>query len=113
MGGGQSSDASAREHCPIAPDPGFPRMTDPEVRPTFHGFEQIPLREYAERAYLDSSMYVVLSRALPFIGDGLHPVQRRLFYSLIALRLVSFSNPTQSSPSFLHFFLSSLPPPSS
>ena len=43
-------------------------MTD-TVRPVFHGFEQIPLREYAERAYLDYSMYVVLDRALPFIGD--------------------------------------------
>ena len=40
------------------------------VRPAFHGFEQIPLREYAERAYLDYSMYVVLDRALPFLGDG-------------------------------------------
>ncbi|MEY3373318.1 MAG: hypothetical protein RLZZ537_1786, partial [Pseudomonadota bacterium] len=34
-------------------------MTD-LTRPSFHGFEQIPLREYAERAYLDYSMYVVL-----------------------------------------------------
>ena len=50
------------------------------VRPVFHGFEQIPLREYAERAYLDYSMYVVLDRALPFIGDGLKPVQRRIVY---------------------------------
>ena len=52
-------------------------MIDP-IRPVFHGFEQIPLREYAERAYLDYSMYVVLDRALPFIGDGLKPVQRRI-----------------------------------
>ena len=50
------------------------------VRPVFHGFEQIPLREYAERAYLDYSMYVVLDRALPFLGDGLKPVQRRIIY---------------------------------
>ena len=34
-------------------------------------YEQIPLKDYAERAYLDYSMYVVLDRALPFIGDGL------------------------------------------
>src|SRR5690606_27187480 len=40
------------------------------VRVAFHGFEQIPLREYAERAYLDYSMYVVLDRALPFIEIG-------------------------------------------
>jgi hypothetical protein len=35
-------------------------------------YEQIPLKDYAERAYLDYSMYVVLDRALPFIGDGLN-----------------------------------------
>ena len=38
-------------------------MTD-TPRSTFHGFEQIPLREYAERAYLDYSMYVVLDLSL-------------------------------------------------
>jgi PIN domain nuclease of toxin-antitoxin system len=38
-------------------------MADP-ARPTFHGFEQLPLRDFAERAYLDDSMYVVLDRAL-------------------------------------------------
>ena len=50
-------------------------------------FEQIPLREYAERAYLDYSMYVVLDRALPFIGDGLKPVQRRNVYAMSELSL--------------------------
>src|SRR4026207_2018900 len=55
-------------------------MTD-TVRPVFHGFEQIPLREYAERAYLDYSMYVVLDRALPALADGLKPVQRRIGYA--------------------------------
>ena len=58
-------------------------MNEP-ARPSFHGFEQIPLREYAERAYLDYSMYVVLDRALPFIGDGLKPVQRRIIYTMFA-----------------------------
>ena len=33
---------------------------------------------FAEKAYLDYSMYVILDRALPFIGDGLKPVQRRI-----------------------------------
>ena len=61
-------------------------MTE-SVRPDFHGFEQIPLREYAERAYLDYSMYVVLDRALPHIGDGLKPVQRRIIYSMSELGL--------------------------
>ncbi len=50
-------------------------------------FEQIPLKEYAERAYLDYSMYVVLDRALPFIGDGLKPVQRRILYAMSDLGL--------------------------
>lgn len=72
-------------------------MTDPTVRPTFHGFEQIPLREYAERAYLDYSMYVVLDRALPFIGDGLKPVQRRIIYSMSELGLGAASKPKKSA----------------
>jgi len=71
-------------------------MTDP-VRQTFHGFEQIPLREYAERAYLDYSMYVVLDRALPFIGDGLKPVQRRIIYSMSELGLNATAKPKKSA----------------
>ena len=67
------------------------------IRPTFHGFEQIPLREYAERAYLDYSMYVVLDRALPFIGDGLKPVQRRIIYSMSELGLGAGSKPKKSA----------------
>lgn len=50
-------------------------------------FEQIPLKEYAEKAYLDYSMYVVLDRALPFIGDGLKPVQRRIVFAMSELGL--------------------------
>ncbi|MGJ7902798.1 DNA topoisomerase IV subunit A [Lysobacter sp. 1R34A] len=71
-------------------------MTDP-VRPVFHGFEQIPLREYAERAYLDYSMYVVLDRALPFLGDGLKPVQRRIIYSMSELGLNAGAKPKKSA----------------
>ena len=41
-----------------------------------------PLFTHAERAYLDYSMYVIMDRALPHIGDGLKPVQRRILYSL-------------------------------
>ncbi|BDU15982.1 DNA topoisomerase IV subunit A [Lysobacter auxotrophicus] len=67
------------------------------VRPAFHGFEQIPLREYAERAYLDYSMYVVLDRALPFLGDGLKPVQRRIIYSMSELGLNAASKPKKSA----------------
>ena len=72
-------------------------MTDDTIRTTFHGFEQIPLREYAERAYLDYSMYVVLDRALPFIGDGLKPVQRRIIYSMSELGLNAGAKPKKSA----------------
>ena len=72
-------------------------MTDDLLRATFHGFEQIPLREYAERAYLDYSMYVVLDRALPFIGDGLKPVQRRIIYAMSELGLNAAAKPKKSA----------------
>ena len=71
-------------------------MTEP-ARPSFHGFEQIPLREYAERAYLDYSMYVVLDRALPFLGDGLKPVQRRIIYAMSELGLGAGAKPKKSA----------------
>jgi len=67
------------------------------VRPVFHGFEQIPLREYAERAYLDYSMYVVLDRALPFLGDGLKPVQRRIIFAMSELGLNAGAKPKKSA----------------
>src|SRR6202042_3480504 len=53
--------------------------------------ELIPVREYAEKAYLDYSMYVILDRALPHIGDGLKPVQRRIIYAMSELGLKSVS----------------------
>jgi topoisomerase-4 subunit A len=51
------------------------------------GVEQQALREYTEKAYLDYSMYVILDRALPQIGDGLKPVQRRIIYAMSELGL--------------------------
>ena len=51
------------------------------------GIEQISLKQYAEKAYLDYSMYVILDRALPNIGDGLKPVQRRIVYAMSELGL--------------------------
>jgi topoisomerase-4 subunit A len=60
-------------------------------------YEQIPLKEYAERAYLDYSMYVVLDRALPFVGDGLKPVQRRIVYAMSELGLDAASKPKKSA----------------
>jgi len=60
-------------------------------------FEQIPLKDYAERAYLDYSMYVVLDRALPFVGDGLKPVQRRIIYAMSELGLDAGAKPKKSA----------------
>lgn len=54
---------------------------------SFTNFETTPLREFTEKAYLDYSMYVVLDRALPHIGDGLKPVQRRIIYAMSELGL--------------------------
>ena len=53
----------------------------------FNGLEQRPLREFTEKAYLDYSMYVILDRALPHLGDGLKPVQRRIIYAMSELGL--------------------------
>jgi topoisomerase-4 subunit A len=51
------------------------------------GTEQVSLKTYAEKAYLDYSMYVILDRALPHVGDGLKPVQRRIVYAMSELGL--------------------------
>jgi topoisomerase-4 subunit A len=60
-------------------------------------YEQLPLKEFAERSYLDYSMYVVLDRALPFIGDGLKPVQRRIVYAMSELGLDAGAKPKKSA----------------
>jgi len=59
--------------------------------------EQIPLRSYTEKAYLDYSMYVILDRALPHIGDGLKPVQRRIIYAMSELGLKSTAKHKKSA----------------
>jgi len=53
----------------------------------FEGIEKQTLADFTEKAYLDYSMYVILDRALPFIGDGLKPVQRRIVYAMSELGL--------------------------
>jgi len=58
-----------------------------DITVSFSDHERIPLKDYAEKAYLDYSMYVVLDRALPHIGDGLKPVQRRIVYAMSELGL--------------------------
>ena len=59
--------------------------------------ENIALRQYAEKAYLNYSMYVILDRALPHIGDGLKPVQRRIIYAMSELGLKSSSKHKKSA----------------
>lgn len=61
------------------------------------GIETLPLKEFSERAYLDYSMYVILDRALPQIGDGLKPVQRRIVYAMSELGLSAQSKPKKSA----------------
>lgn len=51
------------------------------------GVEQLPIRKFTEDAYLNYSMYVIMDRALPNIGDGLKPVQRRIIYAMSDLGL--------------------------
>ncbi|MEM9688253.1 MAG: DNA topoisomerase IV subunit A [Pseudomonadota bacterium] len=55
------------------------------------------LKEYTEKAYLDYSMYVILDRALPQVGDGLKPVQRRIIYAMSELGLSATSKPKKSA----------------
>jgi topoisomerase-4 subunit A len=55
----------------------------------FEGVEKESLKSFAERAYLDYSMYVILDRALPHLGDGLKPVQRRIVYAMSELGLAA------------------------
>jgi len=54
---------------------------------TLENIETLPLHTFTEKAYLDYSMYVILDRALPHIGDGLKPVQRRIIYAMSELGL--------------------------
>lgn len=61
-------------------------MTQPTTF-TPDGIEQIPMEVFAEKAYREYAMYVILDRALPHIGDGLKPVQRRIVYAMSELGL--------------------------
>jgi len=63
----------------------------------FEGFERLPLKVFTEKAYLDYSMYVILDRALPAIGDGLKPVQRRIVYAMSELGLSAAAKPKKSA----------------
>ena len=68
-----------------------------QITTSFPDHEQIPLKDYAEKAYLDYSMYVILDRALPYLGDGLKPVQRRIIYAMSELGLSATSKHKKSA----------------
>ena len=59
--------------------------------------ESRPLASFVEQAYLDYSLYVILDRALPFVGDGLKPVQRRIIYAMAELGLAAPAKPKKSA----------------
>lgn len=59
--------------------------------------EQLSLDTFAEKAYLDYAMYVILDRALPHIGDGLKPVQRRIVYAMSELGLSAAAKPKKAA----------------
>ena len=59
--------------------------------------ERVSLKTFTEKAYLDYSMYVILDRALPHIGDGLKPVQRRIIYGMSELGLSANSKHKKSA----------------
>jgi len=63
----------------------------------FEHVEKQPLSVFTEKAYLDYSMYVILDRALPYIGDGLKPVQRRIIYAMSELGLNASSKHKKSA----------------
>ena len=70
-------------------------MAEPDLTP--EGVERLPLKRFTEKAYLDYSMYVILDRALPHIGDGLKPVQRRIVYAMSELGLSAASKHKKSA----------------
>ncbi len=63
----------------------------------YEGIEKQSLKTFTEKAYLDYSMYVILDRALPNIGDGLKPVQRRIVYAMSELGLSALSKHKKSA----------------
>ncbi len=70
---------------------------DPNATLGFEGIERQPLCAFTERAYLEYSMYVILDRALPHVGDGLKPVQRRIIYAMSELGLAATAKPKKSA----------------
>ena len=58
------------------------KIMEPNV---YDKIKEVDLKKTMENSYLDYSMSVIVSRALPDVRDGLKPVQRRILYALQAL----------------------------
>src|ERR1051325_1734068 len=77
----------SKDQLPLTPPPP----------PTIPDVEAQPVGEFARKAYLDYSMYVILDRALPHLADGLKPVQRRIIYAMSELGLGPNAKPKKSA----------------
>ncbi|MCW8995555.1 MAG: DNA topoisomerase IV subunit A [Psychromonas sp.] len=64
---------------------------------SLEGVEKLPLAKFTEDAYLNYAMYVIMDRALPHIGDGLKPVQRRIIYAMSELGLSALAKYKKSA----------------
>ncbi|ANC05278.1 DNA topoisomerase IV subunit A [Pseudomonas putida] len=64
---------------------------------SLEGVERRSLADFTEQAYLNYSMYVIMDRALPHVGDGLKPVQRRIVYAMSELGLDADSKHKKSA----------------
>ncbi len=72
-------------------------MTSTATPIRVEGTERMPLQQFSRQAYLDYAMYVIMDRALPHIGDGLKPVQRRIVYAMSELGLKASSKHKKSA----------------
>ena len=72
-------------------------MTTTATPIRIEGTERMPLQQFSRQAYLDYAMYVIMDRALPHIGDGLKPVQRRIVYAMSELGLKASSKHKKSA----------------
>ncbi|MDH5486716.1 MAG: DNA topoisomerase IV subunit A [Gammaproteobacteria bacterium] len=89
--------SNIREHARGKKNKPVRARTPSKVRPRVSSIERLPLAIFTEKAYLDYSMYVILDRALPHIGDGLKPVQRRIIYAMSELGLSAASKHKKSA----------------
>ena len=73
-------------------------MTEEQNNPGLTGrIVQVNLEEQMKSAYIDYSMSVIVSRALPDVRDGLKPVHRRILYDMAAELNLSSDKPTRKS----------------